>query len=181
MRCRRPLIPSLVLAAAAAAVLVAGCGGASQPTSSAGQTGKPSDPAADVLAFANCMHSHGLPSYPVPQISESADHVLVRISPGTLDANSPEFKSASRVCGHFLPGGTAPARPSPQDQVLDLRFAACMRTHGIPSFPDPDHDGVFTLPDAIDQQSPQFQRATKACASVEPSSLSILNQPPGNS
>jgi hypothetical protein len=56
-----------------------------------------------------------------------------------------------------------------------------MRTHGVPNFPDPDHDGVFTLPTGVDQPAPQFQRATTACANVEPNSLSILNQPPGSS
>ena len=74
----------------------------------------------------------------------------------------------------------ADSRLSPQEQAQDLRFASCMRTHGVPSFPDPDHDGAFTLPSGTDQQAPEFQRATTACANVEPSSLSILNQPPGS-
>jgi hypothetical protein len=56
-----------------------------------------------------------------------------------------------------------------------------MRTHGVPNFPDPAHDGAFTLPSGVDQQAPQFQRAMKACANVEPNSLSILNQPPASS
>ncbi len=75
------------------------------------------------------------------------------------------------------PARTTPSAISPRDEAQDLAFAACMRTHGVPSFPDPDHDGDFTLPSGVDQQAPQFQRATKACANVEPSSLSILNQP----
>ena len=103
------------------------------------------------------------------------------ISPGGLDPNSPAFKSATRACGHLMPGGGAPAAISPQEQAQDLRFASCMRTHGVPNFPDPDHDGAFTLPSGVDQQAPQFQRATKACANVEPSSLSILDQPPSSS
>jgi len=70
---------------------------------------------------------------------------------------------------------------SAQEQAQELRFASCMRTHGVPNFPDPGHDGAFTLPSGVGQQAPEFQRATKACASVEPSSLSILNQPPGPS
>jgi len=177
MRCRRPLIPTFV-AAAAVAVLAAGCGGASStPTSSASQTSKPTDLAGEAVAFAACMRSHGLASYPDPKVSASGDHVSMTISPGGLDPNSPAFRSAGRACVHLLPGGS-PGPMSAQEQAQDLRFASCMRTHGVPNFPDPGHDGDFTLPSGVDQQAPLFQRATKACASVEPSSLSILNQPP---
>ena len=70
---------------------------------------------------------------------------------------------------------------APRSRRRTCRFASCMRTNGVPNFPDPDHDGAFTLPSAVDQQAPQFQRAMNACANVEPSSLSILNQPPGSS
>ena len=127
------------------------------------------------------MRSHGLPSYPDPQVSQSAGHSQMTISPGGLDPNSPAFMSATRACGHLMPGGGVPAAASPQELAQDVRFAACMRTNGVPSFPDPGRDGAFTLPSGIDQQGPQFQRATKACARVEPSSVSILSQPPGSS
>ena len=182
MRARRPLIPTFVVVAAAVAVLAAGCGGGSSPpTSSASPDAATTDPGAAVIAFAGCMRSHGLAGYPDPHVSASADHVSITISPGALDPNSPSFKSATGACAHLLPGGGAPATVSPHEQAQDLRFASCMRTNGVPGFPDPDHDGAFTLPSGIDQQAPQFQRATQACANVEPSSLSILNQPPGSS
>jgi hypothetical protein len=181
MRCRRPLIPTFV-AAAAVAVLAAGCGGSSPPTSSARPAAATTDLAGEAVAFAACMRSHGLSSYPDPQVSQSAGHAQMTISPGGLDPNSPAFKSATRACGHLLPElGSASGAISPQEQAQDLRFASCMRTHGVPNFPDPDHHGAFTLPSGVDQQAPQFLRATKACANVEPSSLSILNQPPGSS
>jgi hypothetical protein len=181
MRSNGPLFPTLIVAAAVA-VLVAGCGGGSSPpTSSANAHAAATDLAGSALAFAACMRSHGLPSYPDPQVSQSAGHASVHISPGGLDPNSPAFKSATRACGHLMPGGGAPAAISPQEQAQDLRFATCMRTHGVPNFPDPGHDGAFTLPTGVDQQASEFQRATTACASVEPSSLSILNQPPGSS
>jgi hypothetical protein len=183
MRCRRPLIPTFVVAAAAVAVLAAGCGGGSSPpTSSTRPDAATSDLAGDAVAFAACMRSHGLSSYPDPQVSQSPGHAQITISPGGLDPTSPAFKSATHTCGHLLPDGGSPsAAISPREQTQDLRFASCMRTHGVTNFPDPDHDGVFTLPSAVDQQAPQFQRATNACANVEPSSLSILNQPPGSS
>jgi hypothetical protein len=54
-----------------------------------------------------------------------------------------------------------------------LGYAACMRSHGVPSFPDPDHDGVFTLPATIHEQAPAFLHAIDACQKVQPTSLSI--------
>jgi hypothetical protein len=48
-----------------------------------------------------------------------------------------------------------------------------MRSHGVPDFPDPGHDGAFDLPSGINTQAPQFQRATQACMKVLPSSLTI--------
>jgi hypothetical protein len=183
MRCRRPLIPTFAIAVVAVAVLAAGCGGgSSSPGSSAGPAAAATDLAGNAMAFAACMRSHGLSGYPDPQVSQSAGSLQIRISPGGLDPTSPAFKSATHACGHLLPDGRSPSGAgSSQEQAQDLRYATCMRTHLVTNFPDPDHDGVFTLPSGVDQEAPQFERATKACANVEPSSLSVLNQPPGTS
>ena len=87
MRCRRPLIPTFVIAAAAVAVLAAGCGGGSSPptgsATAAGNVGK------QFVAFAVCMRSHGVPGYPDPEVSTSGNRVQVTISPGSADPNSP--------------------------------------------------------------------------------------------
>jgi hypothetical protein len=178
MRCRRPLIPTVIAPAATVAVLAAGCGGGSSPPTSsataAGNVGK------QFVAFAVCMRSHGVPGYPDPQISSSGNRTQVTISPGSADPGSPAFKSAGHVCHNLLPNGGSPSNTA-QDQAQDQPFADCMRSHGVPNFPDADRDGAFTLPSTTNTQAPAFQRATNACASVEPSSLSILNQPPGSS
>jgi hypothetical protein len=175
----RPRTPTFVIAAASVAVLAAGCGGGRSATSSA-RPAAAANVGKQFVAFAVCMRSRGVPDYPDPQVSSSANHLQVTISPGGADPNSPAFKSASHTCNNLLPNGGKPAN-SAQDQAQDLTFADCMRSHGVPNFPDADRDGAFTLPSTIDQQAPQVQHATKACANVEPSSLSILNQPPGNS
>jgi hypothetical protein len=176
MRCRRSLTPTF--AVAAVAVLAAGCGGGSSPPASSATAA--ANVGQQFVAFAVCMRSHGVPGYPDPQVSSSGNHTQVRISPGNADPNSPAFKSADRACHNLMPNGGKPVNGA-HDQVQDLTFADCMRSHGVPNFPDADRSGVFTLPSTIDQQAPQVQRATKACASVEPSSLSILNKPPGSS
>jgi hypothetical protein len=44
-----------------------------------------------------------------------------------------------------------------------VRFAECMREHGVPDFPDPEGPGRLLVPRTIDVQSPQFEQARQAC------------------
>ncbi len=187
MRHSRPRIPTFIGAAAAVAVLAAGCGGGSNSHSSPNSSsfgGNVSRARAQYLGYAGCMRSHGVSGYPDPVVSGSADSLSVGISPGSADPNSPAFKSANRACHHLLPNRGAQAGPggiSTQQQAQDVLFADCMRSHGVPSFPDIDHDGASILPSTIDQQAPAFLGAIHTCQKVQPSSLSILNQPPASS
>ncbi len=184
MRHRRPLIPTFIVVSAAVAVLAAGCGGGRSPTTSANRPTAAGTVGKQFVAFAGCMRSHGVPGYPDPQVSSSGNHVQVTISPGNADPNSPAFKSADHACHNLLPNGGAPAGAGAngaQQQAQALTFADCMRSHGVPNFPDADRDGAFTLPSMINQQAPAFQHTMQACSKVEPSSLSILNQPTGSS
>jgi hypothetical protein len=42
------------------------------------------------------------------------------------------------------------------------QLAACMRSHGVPNFPEPNAQGVISS-GSIDPNSPQFQQAMQAC------------------
>jgi hypothetical protein len=127
------------------------------------------------------MRSNGVSGYPDPQVTASGNGVQVRISPGTANPDSPAFRAADRACHHLMPGLVSTSAGSGQAQEQDLKFVVCMRSHGVPDFPDADRDGAFTLPSTMNQQAPQFERATTACAHAEPSSLSILTQSPAGS
>lgn len=48
-----------------------------------------------------------------------------------------------------------------------LKFAQCLRSHGVPDFPDPSSSGQLTIP-PDDMNTPAFQRASKACQSLMP-------------
>jgi len=160
-------------------LLISGCGGGSTssgaPNSGVANIGRQS------LAFATCMRSRGVSGYPDPRVTGSGNGVQVTISPGTANPDSPAFRAADRACHHLLPGLTSTSTSSGHDQQQDLKFADCMRSHGVPDFPDADRDGAFTLPTTMNQQAPQFERATTACAPAEPNSLSILTQSPAGS
>ena len=62
-------------------------------------------------------------------------------------------------------GGTAGSGQYAQG----FRYSDCMRAHGVPSFPDPSVGGGFPLrTSGINEQSPAFESAQKACAALEP-------------
>ena len=59
-------------------------------------------------------------------------------------------------------GGSAPN--------AGLKFAACMRSHGVSNFPDPSGGGGIQIPvgSGINPRSPAFQSARSSCANLLP-------------
>jgi hypothetical protein len=50
-----------------------------------------------------------------------------------------------------------------------LNWAQCIRTHGVPDFPDPTFSGTEVHDSGVASSSPQLQSATDACKSQRPS------------
>jgi hypothetical protein len=177
---------------AGAALLAAGCGGgspspgvahlSSSTFTGSNASGNGSDSSAigapsqqQMVAFSKCMRSHGLPEFPEP----TEGHLLVRSSDHNgrvtgINPRSSQFQAARKTCGKLLPNGGTPS-PAEQAKMQEkaLRFSQCMRTHGVPSFPDPTFGsgGRVSLriggrPAQLDPNSPQFQAAQKACQSI---------------
>ncbi len=127
------------------------------------------------VAYVDCMRSHGVPSFPDPssdgQIDVDFAHGGKDGSPGSagIDRTSPQYISADQTCRHLLPGGVPTPAQSQQDLAKALKFAHCMRSHGEPSYPDPNpaNPGVVHL-DGVDPSSGQFQDAQKVCQSIVP-------------
>jgi hypothetical protein len=44
-----------------------------------------------------------------------------------------------------------------------LQYAACMRSHGVPDFPDPNKNGGFSGTSTVNPSSPTFQNAQSTC------------------
>ena len=118
------------------------------------------------VRFTSCMRAHGLPNYPDPD-----GHGTITITISTsFDPTSPRFRAALASCEGLLPpGGTlSPARQQ-QLKTRLLAFAACMRSHGFPNYPDPKFGpgGMvsqgFGGRNGIDPSSPLFQAAQRAC------------------
>jgi hypothetical protein len=121
-----------------------------------------------LVAFAACMRKHGLPNFPDPKAVGRGYRLTIGSENG-IDTNSPQFKNALQACKKVLPnGGTA----SPQDQAKHLqealKYAVCIRAHGVPDFPDPKPSGNGGIELGETPSSPQFKTAQKACRQLLP-------------
>jgi len=179
------------LALLSIAVVAAGCGGASRGSgvarlSSTNGTSPTSSRASgsaaqrtlsqeqQLLAFAECMRSNGVPNFPDPGSSGG-----FRV-PAGANPSSPAFKSAQAKCAKLMGGGFGEGPPPSARTVAHyLKVAQCMRAHGISDFPDPrtsmpstptpgagviaDREGVILVIPEAAQQSPVYVKAAAAC------------------
>ena len=146
-----------------------------QPSGSAGSS--PSDQSgpteAQLLQYAQCMRSHGEPNFPDPVPARGGGYAFMGygtpgspLSPSVLQ--SPQYHAATMVCKKDIPPSIANLTPAMM-ATYALRYSDCMRAHGLPNFPEPDAKGLITIdPTGImDPNSPQYQRAEKACQKLD--------------
>jgi hypothetical protein len=185
-------VASLAATLIALGVLVTGCGGNSptngvaslgshasktSTTSStaAGSTGGgESSPDSQAVAYSACVRAHGVPNFPDPKVSTHGNEVSVAIGINPAISSNPHFQSAQQACRKLLPGG-GPGSGSnhqitPQEQSQYLKAAACIRSHGVPNFPDPTFSGggVHIEHQGLNERSPAFKAAVHACESLIP-------------
>ncbi len=152
-------------------LLATACGGGSSPAASS--TGGSASAAGGAtreqaaLAYARCMRSHGVPDFPDPD-SNGNFHV------GNNSVSGQET-AANQVCNHLLNVGTQLNAAQTQHTLSQLvKYAQCMRAHGVPNFPDPHTtSGGLGVPSGfsfdmsgIDLKSQQTRSANQACQSL---------------
>lgn len=159
---------------------VASVGGTTTTTTASSAGGDASQAAKQALAFSACMRSHGVKNFPDPQISGNGISMKVGKD---LNPNSPTFQSAQKACQKYQPVPTA-APGKGADPTKVAAWAACMRAHGLPHFPDPTIDnGALKLNltgTGIDPQSGAFQNAMTACKSKDPGGPTMIEAGNGN-
>jgi hypothetical protein len=176
-----------IVAAAGLALLAAACGGSSgshvahlgSTTARPGSSTNSQSATDQPLAFSHCMRSHGVSKFPDPDSSGVWPKSQVELA-----ADNSGFQAATQACGHLLPDGGPGVPPSPavvqQIQNDMLKFARCMRSHGVPNWPGItlDRGRAIFDPEAvgIDTSSPQISSKMRACEHVFPASL---GRPPG--
>jgi hypothetical protein len=149
-------------------------GGGSASSSNAGGPAN-----APLVAFSRCVRSHGVPNFPDPQAGASNAKYP---SAQQLRVSSSQLSTAENVCQRLLPVGVNDQFP-PSEVPLLLRdmlpFSSCMRSHGVPNFPDPavDSEGrpIFSLSThgiSLDySHSQQFNTAMGKCQNLAPRQL----------
>jgi hypothetical protein len=158
--------------------LALGACGSSSSSSSSGATGTAASSSTRYQArlnLAKCFRSHGLN---VPDPSPGGGGAgggggLFRQLQGYSQA---QVQAARQSCQQYFAQAFPEANLSPaqraQAQQQLVKFAQCMRSHGV-NVPDPtfNGNGGFGFRQAfrsVDRNSPAFQAASTACASLRP-------------
>jgi hypothetical protein len=120
-----------------------------------------------MVTFSQCMRGHGVPGFPEPVDGR----IVVRPGSG-LSPGSPQFEAATEACRRLMPGagpkGSAETPAERQHRAAGLlSFARCMRSHGVPSFPDPTGAGELSISAVkaagVDVHAPGVQAAASTC------------------
>jgi hypothetical protein len=184
-----PRKATVLIALLTTTTAVAACGGSSPTTTTTAST---TGHNGEALKLAECMRTHGVPDFPDPtggggfgiQASANGSNASITVDGHALNVSGPAFRTAMNECAKYQPHGPAISGAQlAQIKRGALRMAACMRTHGVPNFPDPK---VTTGPGGqgiavsigggtgsgggngggggkLGPQSPAFQDAQKTC------------------
>jgi hypothetical protein len=163
-----------VITVTATALLAAACSSGGQP--SAGSGGSPeaggSANSSSGLAYSRCVRAHGVPNFPDPDSSgQLSKEAVIGALRGVSDSRA---RAATGACESLNPAGQENPTLTAQEQQDYLRAAACMRSHGITSFPDPTFPGGhlnLQIPSSIDTTSRQFGQAAQTCTRLIPAGL----------
>jgi hypothetical protein len=160
-RSRRWRAGVLAAAVAGPALLVAACSGGSSSAASG------STPYQKALAYSQCMRTHGDPGFPDP----NSQGIYISDLANRADFSGSLYLNADNACKKLSPSGLIHAQLQ-QATGRALKYSACMRTHGITTFPDPESKGAEGASGfntgviqglGIDTNSPQFQSANQTC------------------
>jgi hypothetical protein len=163
--------------AALLGLVATGCGGSS---SAAG--GDPTTSATSAqdaaLEWARCMRKNGVD---VGDPKVDANGRIQIQARGPANGNAPQqqttaqrkaFQACQKILQGALPNGgqpTAAQQAEFQDQAL--KFAQCMRKHGV-DMPDPDFSqggrGILLQRGNVNPNDPSFKKAQEACQSLLP-------------
>lgn len=196
--CRRS--GGLAVLAAAAAIGLAACGGAgpatpqvaSLPSHGDGSGNSPAtassaspkgSPAQLLDEWAACMRRHGDPGQADPVID--ASKVIQITTPPGPDAQhlGQEASNGTGACGSYVLTasrelrGNQPA-PPPLSMAEQLKYAQCMRAHGVPKFPDPNGSSGTNIGN-LDPAGPVFQHADTVCSEETGGPAAGAPPPPG--
>jgi hypothetical protein len=141
--------PAAVGMAVIVAVIAAGCGGtpssSGTSTAAAAHTGSNTTTTAHAstanhtsaptargkaVKFSECLRANGVSDFPDPNASGEFPSYGVSVTPAV-------WKRAVAACKALQPPGSLNAHLTATQFSAALKFAQCVREHGVPDFPDP--------------------------------------------
>ena len=163
---RPGVIPAMALGTVAALVAVSACGATGRGGSPATQAGTDGSEAAVLREFVDCVRAHGVPDFPDGSIDSHGVVSFPDSAPRVPD-------SAVNACQVFYnrlppqPAGSPPVPPQLFQELLS--FARCMRSHGVPDWPDPSPNGIFFLDSRLIAAGKQgTYRQVRVCEQANP-------------
>jgi len=130
----RARVAVVITATAGLALLSAACGGSPSSTGSGGSPNAGGSANSVVpVAYSRCMRSHGIPNFPDPNSSGQIPKEEIL----QLGVSTSVLQTAQRACQRLWPYQAPTLAQQRQQLTDDLTFARCMRSHGVPNFPDP--------------------------------------------
>jgi len=175
-RPRRARVAAVITVMAAAALLAAACSGSPSSTGSGGSPNAGGSATSQLVAYTQCMRSHGVPDYPGPDSSGQMPKITSGQQVGVSDSR---LTAAQGACQDLWPY-QAPTQAQQRQQLTDdVKFAQCMRSHGVPNFPDPtSSDGrvefvISVSRDGFDPHSPQIIAKAHECQYVLPAGTGL--------
>jgi hypothetical protein len=112
-----------------------------------------------------------MPQTSAARVALRAGPVVVLLAGLALAAGACGDKKPGTGVASLPKGSTSTSASAGKAQSADmLKYAQCMRSHGITKFPDPGADGSLRFEPGLglDPNSDQFKAATEACKSLAP-------------
>jgi hypothetical protein len=198
-----------VIATAALVLLAAACSsspshtgsggsstGSGASTNAGGSAGSPS-----AITYSQCMRSHGVPNFPDPPSSGQVPKASAQL----LGVSTSQLQAAQTACQHLYPNNGGSGWVLTKDSIgqceetgdcpqalvqaamTALRtYARCMRSHGVPNWPDPTIDSEgrpdFDLlhVQGFDPNSSQTSNIMQECYHVMPGGVPVPVTAPGS-
>ena len=123
--------------------------------------------------LAHCIRSHGEPGFPDPIINPLTGAADFPQDAPDIPAN---VQQACQSIANRLPPDVQQSQPpTARNMQALLRFAHCMRSHGIPAWPDPNALGEFPLSRQMSVQYKSHTSANNACVRLVPGGAQYVN------
>ena len=171
-----------IIATASLILLATACGGSPSPAGGSPGAGGSTN-SRSVVAYSVCMRSKGVPNYPDPD----SNGQLPKGNAQQFGVSASQYQAAQQACRRRLPTGGSlqlqehqcmqnsdcPQALVQQMLTADLKLARCMRSHGVPNFPDPTTDSsgpIFNITEAgisdATSHAHQFEAKLTECGRV---------------